>query len=151
VARAKKYIPVKPDLLFPEEMERTVVDLHNQVQLDFHARWNPRDRVYVFDRLTLTAMSDEMPLTGKTIRAVQVQELFDFVTTEAVDTADGKPYHVSSELGEGDDRLRDIARLYVVHRATGNKGLQGVATTLGVSQSTATRWVAAARKAGLVD
>jgi hypothetical protein len=150
-------IRVAPDLLFPRTIDVTEVGAPSApYDIELFATWDDERLGYSIRRLSVERKNE--PITGAGIRSIAVQELFQSGVAMSAELADGTVIeHLGRDLGDrlegasDEERLLWAARIYAIARAYGTPPLKTVSEVLRISQSTATRMVARAREAHLLD
>lgn len=125
-----------------------------------------KDRRFVCTDLRIKKRSDGPAITGELLREVRVHEILrDLVQLTVmrinhdrcegekvfVDLADHmRPPEGTGKRGADDETLRWVAQAYEVAYALNEPPTKSVQTALGVSRATAGRWVAEARRRGML-
>lgn len=118
-------------------------------------RWSADALAYNLVELRIRT-NDEDSITSVGLRTLKLTTLMRTMVDQNVRHEDGSKldprldrFSRASLTPEARQRL--VAETYAVARAYGEPPLKAVADGFEVSQSTATRWVAQARKQGLLD
>jgi len=117
--------------------------------LTFYCTYDPSSQRYEVDELTATRVADGMPISSAGLQSVSVREAIRQTVGDTVWATDPswRPSE-SRSRPKSDDEYGDAVREYVYARLFGLPPLEHVARVYGVSQSTATRVIAEARRRG---
>lgn len=158
---AKHYRPLRPDLfVIPSiEMGEIYPDVADPgwFAVGAEAEFVPEEQRYVLSRIEILRPPERGGLNAVDLREIPVMAIvgsaiisYVHVQSEAGPVLFERPDGTTISSLQGSDRLLAIARQYAIARAVGRSPLKDVAEWMGVSQSTATRWVSKARAAGLL-
>ena len=161
---------IAPTVVAPPEVTATI-DLGGDYDTDDDGE--PRCTVYLtakydgeqyaVERLTVERAADGPPVDSELLRHVGVAEVLPHVVAPTMKRAERDGGRVTIRLGSlvpesfdasqgpTDEALRVTASLYAASAAVGLAPLQAVVDVLGLTRSTAGRWVRKARDAGLLD
>jgi hypothetical protein len=136
-----------------------------QQQYDVEAEVVFENGRFICDRLTVQRREDGPPVTTEGIRRIGIATLLHVAaefnvmhTAPAGDSGYKATWPMLPMLSEraqagggpSDEDLRTIATVYQVAYATGGAPTKTVMARLGLPRSTASRWIALARKRGLL-
>jgi len=165
-----KWVSLGPGLVAPMvftwRSPRSFVDREGKNQLhDIEADIVFEEGRFVVDRLTIKRREDGPPVTTEALRSIAVATLLHVAAEfNVMPTAptDGGGYKATWPMlpmlseraqaggGPSDEDLRLVATVYQVAYATGGPPAKTVMDRLGLPRSTASRWIALARKRGLL-
>jgi hypothetical protein len=152
-------IPLGPEVVAPETFtyrsERRDLGCNVEIQAVFEAGR------FVVDRLTIQRREGGPPITTEVLRGVGVAIMLHVAVESNVMHPDGHkvtdwPWlllpsqRAQAGCGPAEEDLRNVATLYQVAYATGNPPTKTVMDRFGLPRSTASRWIALARKRGLL-
>lgn len=156
----KHYVEVAPGLAIERQLSvgRQVGDYRVEVEVGVE------DGRLVAESVTVSRRRGGPPVTGEAIRGIPVARMTHeagVMVRQVVDNGDGSLTVTTRSLDdETAERLRDngptaetlewVAYLYRVALLRGDPPTQSVQESLDIPRSTAGRWVAAARSAGLL-
>ncbi|WP_341933748.1 DUF1804 family protein [Microbacterium sp. LWO14-1.2] len=117
--------------------------------LTFYCSYDPASQRYEVEELTATRVADGAPISNAGLQSVSVREAIKQTVGDTVWATDPawRPSD-SRSRPKSDDEYGDAVREYVYARLFGLAPLEHVAKVYGVSQSTATRVIAEARRRG---
>ena len=157
---APDFVSLGPGLVVPREQ-----GLSTRVgpyELELHVVFE--DGRFVCNRLTVSRKPDGPPVTTEGIREIPVAALVRMAAetgvwrSEPTDDGsskliDGWPLQVPPRApgaGPGEEHLRAVAATYQLAYATGAPPTKTVMERFGLPRATASRWIALARKRGLL-
>jgi hypothetical protein len=153
-----KFIPLGPVLKAPATFTYRV-EMPGRYDVDLEAVFEAGR--FVVDRLTVKRRDDGPPVTTEGLRELGVASLLHVAVESNVMRPDGHkvtdwPWlllpsqRARAGGGPAEEDLRNVATLYQVAYATGNRPTKTVMDRFGLPRSTASRWIALARKRGLL-
>jgi hypothetical protein len=141
--------PLNPGMAAPVGFTYRV-ELEGLYSLDFEAVYEQGR--YVVNQLTIRRREDGPPVTTEGIREIPVHALLRvqlegyLATLAPLELSD----HARGGGGPTEQDLRAVAIVYQIAYATGGAPTKTVMGRLGLTRSTASRWIALARKRGLL-
>jgi hypothetical protein len=157
---AEHYVSLGPGLIVPRE-QRLSTDV-GPYEVELHVVFE--EGRFVCDRLTVERKLGGPPVTTEGIREIPVAALVRAAAEVSIwrsrSTDDGGikavpgwPLQVPTRApgaGPGDEHLRAVAATYQLAYATGARPTKAVMERFGLPRATASRWIALARKRGLL-
>jgi hypothetical protein len=154
---SKDTLRIKPGLEVPRHIAMTGVhtDELPDIRLDLEAEYSPAISGY---EITYSGIRHQRGyLRSEDFKELKINDILEYIFS-ALPTEQREPMgrkekadYLAIKAGEKDVLLREVALRVAVSRLASRRENAEVMECFEVSQATATRWIAAARKAGLLD